>query len=352
MFTWTWLFALVSPISTRLISIYSNTKPTRTCRFSSSFIKFSLKWIQNSNTLNVCLFNLVSNLKHDKKKPNWIEAINFRFWSAVFVPFQYTDERRSVIWASKPNRKHIQTLIICAVTWFALFFLCPLTHIQTSSKQYQETNGHVHARTCRYLQFIWQLTWISMRYTMIKWLIPMHSLNDCEISMLQSEEFFFGVRERNGRKKENKPTSKSWNGILICFYDTHTHNAYHTNLRSHTHTHTHTHMYRIWCDLFYTAYNTIFTTVIYSLYTSSKFLSFKPFVDCHNFLRAHTFNSNVVFSVFFFRLCIESKTLYYIFFLNAEQKNPNKTNKQNSYELSHARYILPDLKNKYQIFLI
>lgn len=161
--------ARVTHIHTSHLNLSKNKVYTHMQIFSS-FIKCSLKWIQNSNVLNACLFNLVSNLEHDKKKPNWIEAINFRFWSVVFVPFQYTEMRgdQSFEQANRIEniyKQHTQFVRLRDL----LFFFCAPSHTYTlhlnNIKRQMDNNTRARVDICNlsdnWHESQWDIQWLN-----------------------------------------------------------------------------------------------------------------------------------------------------------------------------------------------
>lgn len=167
----------------------------------------------------------------------------------------------------------------------------------------------------RYLSDNWHE---SQWDTMIKWLIPMHSLNDCEISMFTTTTRRSFVCERKKWKKKIKPTSKSWNRILMIFYDTHTYNAYHT----------HTHACTVsGVTSFLPHIKHIFYKLTVHRRNSFLFnhLSTATLLACPYFQQQH-----VVFGVLFCRFCAlnwKHNITIFVFFFIAEGKNPKQTNK-------------------------
>lgn len=207
--------------------------------------------------------------------------------------------------------------MICSL-FFQLSLLSQRLHLNNIM-----TNGHVHARTCRYSQFIWQLTWIAMGYN-VQWLIPMHSLNDCEISMF-TKTFVWAkeVLEWNEMKWNEKH-----NEITKSYF----------NFSWYSHSMRTTHTCTVCGDLFYSEYYNTFSQALF--HCTSKFLSFKPFVECHTFCVLILSTPMLWLTLLlFFLLCIESKILFKYYIFNAERK---KNNRNATFKLSHAPYILPD----------
>lgn len=118
------------------------------------------QWMQISNTMDA--HTMISNLKRQKQTIYSIQAMKFWIWFLVSVPF-YRRRADKFGQTNRQEAKGEKNRFDCYVNCSIFFSIAHCMYIGFRLDNIN-TNGHVHTRTCKYLQFIWQLTWISMRY--------------------------------------------------------------------------------------------------------------------------------------------------------------------------------------------
>lgn len=174
-----------------------------------------------------CLFNGIKSLASTKRsqielKQSILDSDRLcECLRSIYSTYAYIsmNERRS-FYANGSSIEIALTHIIFAITWFALLFACspPCTLIQTlrlhelnNIKRQMVVYTRARVDICNLSDNWHESQWD----TMIKWLIPMHSLNDCEISMFAKTETTMAKSCVCERKKWKKKINQHRNHEIV-----------------------------------------------------------------------------------------------------------------------------------------